>query len=82
MKKHIKIYLDYFNHEVWMPCEVCGKTGVDFHNIECRGMGGTTKADTIENIMLLCRECHLEYGDKKQYMDYLKEIHNGKIKRG
>lgn len=81
MKKHIKIYLDYFNHEQWLPCEVCGKTGVDFHHIECRGMGGTKMADTIENIMLLCRECHIEFGDKKQHMDYLKEIHNGKIKR-
>jgi 5-methylcytosine-specific restriction endonuclease McrA len=45
-----------------------------------RGMGGSKEADNINNLMALCRECHLEYGDKKQYIDYLKEIHNDKIK--
>lgn len=45
-----------------------------------RGMGGSKEADNIKNLMALCRECHLEYGDKKQHIDYLKQIHNDKIK--
>jgi hypothetical protein len=42
-------------------------------------MGGTKKGDTIDNLMALCREHHLEYGDKKQYMDFLKTKHKEKL---
>jgi hypothetical protein len=42
-------------------------------------MGGSKSADTIENIMALCREHHLEYGDKKQYVEFLKEKHKEKL---
>jgi hypothetical protein len=31
--------------------------------------------DTITNIQALCRSCHEQYGDKKQYKDFLKSIH-------
>ena len=31
--------------------------------------------DTIENLMGLCRKCHIEYGDKKKYKEFLKDIH-------
>lgn len=61
-----------------MPCELCDAQLTDIHHIEARGMGGTKKVDTIENLMGLCRSCHLEYGDKKQYMDYLKDKHKEK----
>lgn len=83
MKKHTKVYLDYFGHGVdsFIPCEVCGSRAVDIHHIEARGMGGSNKADTIENLMALCRSCHVEYGDKKQYIDNLKAVHQKKIKR-
>ena len=60
-------------------CEICDRNAVDIHHIECRGMGGTGR-DSIENLMALCRECHLEYGDKKQYKDFLIERHNHHIK--
>jgi 5-methylcytosine-specific restriction endonuclease McrA len=48
---------------------------VDIHHIERRGMGGT-KQDKIENLMALCRKCHIEKGDKKQFKKELKTIHN------
>jgi hypothetical protein len=59
----------------FVPCEVCGGVGTDIHHIEARGMGGTKKADVIENLMCCCRECHIKYGDKKQYKEFLKDIH-------
>jgi 5-methylcytosine-specific restriction endonuclease McrA len=59
----------------FVPCEVCGGVGTDIHHIEARGMGGSKDKDTIENLMGLCRKCHIEYGDKKQYKEFLKDIH-------
>jgi predicted restriction endonuclease len=81
MKKHTKIYLDYFGYSIedFIPCESCGAKAVDIHHIEARGMGGSKEADTIGNLMALCREHHIEYGDKKQYIEYLKEIHKEKL---
>jgi 5-methylcytosine-specific restriction endonuclease McrA len=38
-------------------------------------MGGT-RQDKIENLMALCRKCHIEKGDKKQFKEKLKTIHN------
>jgi len=56
-------------------CEVCGAKAVDIHHIEARGMGGSEERDTIENLMALCRDCHLNMGDKKQFKEQLKSIH-------
>jgi len=81
MKKHTKIYFNFFSYiaDDFVPCEVCNSRAVDIHHIEARGMGGTNK-DRIENLMAVCRSCHLKYGDKKQYIDWLKKIHSHKIK--
>lgn len=78
MKKHTKIYLDYFNYgrEDFIPCEVCGSKAVDIHHIEARGMGGSKQADTIENLMAVCRSCHVKYGDVPSKKEWLKKIHN------
>jgi len=77
MKKHTKVYLQAMGYDVtdFIPCEVCQSKAVDIHHIEARGMGGSKTADTIENLMALCRACHNEYGDKTQHKDWLKEIH-------
>lgn len=83
MKKHTKLYLDYFGYgiEDFIPCELCNSRAVDIHHISCRGMGGTKKEESIDNLMALCRECHIEYGDKKDWIDYLKDKHNVKSSR-
>lgn len=83
MKNHTKIYLDYFSFDVssFIPCELCNKPANDIHHIEARGMGGSKTKDTIENLMALCRECHVTMGDKKQYKDFLKEKHLQFIKK-
>jgi 5-methylcytosine-specific restriction endonuclease McrA len=74
MKKHVKVYMDHFGYvgDDFIPCEVCGARAVDIHHIDCRGMGSSKTKDTIENLMAVCRECHLKYGDKKDHMDFLR----------
>jgi hypothetical protein len=81
VKKHTKLYLSYFNYDQsdFIPCEVCGDKAVDIHHIECRGMGGSKEADKIENLQALCRKCHIKYGDKKDFKEFLQEIHNSKL---
>jgi hypothetical protein len=85
MKRHTAIYLKAFGYDEcdFIPCEIptCGKGAVDIHHIECRGLGGKIGKDTPENLQALCREHHIEYGDKKQYKDYLKQIHANKLKQ-
>lgn len=84
MQKHTQIYLQGMGYKKtdFIPCEVCGSQAVDIHHIQARGMGGTNVKDTIENLMGLCRKCHIEYGDKKQHKEFLMSKHienlNGK----
>jgi 5-methylcytosine-specific restriction endonuclease McrA len=77
LKNHTKLYLTYFsfNQADFIPCEICGSQAVDIHHIECRGMGGIKEPDNIDNLQALCRQCHIMYGDKKQYKEFLKDIH-------
>ena len=76
-------YFNHFGYDIsdFIPCEVCGKTAVDIHHIEARGIGGSKDADSIDNLMALCREDHLKYGDKKQYKEFLKDKHAEKLIR-
>jgi 5-methylcytosine-specific restriction endonuclease McrA len=78
VKNHTKVYLKAFGYDTnsWIACEVCGGTAVDIHHIESRGMGGSKIADTIENLMALCRPCHVAYGDIKEFKERLKATHN------
>jgi len=77
------VYFDFFGYVMgdFVPCEICGGTAVDIHHIEADGMGGNPNKDgnTIENLMALCREHHEQYGDKKQYKDFLKIVHNKRM---
>lgn len=77
MKKHTLNYLQGMGFDIsdTILCEVCGKVAVDLHHINARGMGGSKERDNLENIMALDRECHIKYGDKKQYKEFLTEIH-------
>jgi 5-methylcytosine-specific restriction endonuclease McrA len=77
MKKHTQIYLKAMGYDTtdFIPCEVCQAKAVDIHHIEARGMGGSKEADTIENLMALCRQCHTNLGDKKQYKELLVATH-------
>jgi len=83
VKKHTKVYLNHFGHgaDSFIPCEVCGSRAVDIHHIDARGMGGGKTKDTIENLMALCRGCHVEYGDKKDHKEFLKKKHDACLER-
>jgi len=83
LKKHVKLYLSFFGYDTsdFIPCEVCGKQAQDIHHIEARGMGGSKLADHVDNLQAVDRECHIKYGDKKQYIEFLKEIHSDFIKK-
>ena len=84
MRKHTQIYLQGMGYKKtdFVSCEVCDSQAVDIHHIEARGMGGSKDKDTIANLMGLCRQHHIEYGDKKQYKEFLKEIHLKNIPNG
>ena len=81
MKKHTKIYLNYFGYDTtdWIPCEICGSSANDIHHIEPRGMGGSKTKDVITNLMAVCRHCHEYYGDKKEHKAMLKVVHQVKM---
>jgi hypothetical protein len=76
MKKHVKIYLDYFGYDVnsFIDCEVCGGRAVDIHHIEPRGMGGVKQRRNHKPTSTMQTLPHY-YGDKKQYKEFLKEKH-------
>jgi hypothetical protein len=68
-----------YDESDFIPCEICKAKAVDIHHINARGMGGTGTKDTIENLMALCRICHVRYGDKKKFIEILQSIHNEMI---
>jgi 5-methylcytosine-specific restriction endonuclease McrA len=83
VKNHTKVYLKAMGYDTtdFIPCEICQAKAVDIHHIEARGMGGSKQADTIENLMAVCRQCHNTYGDLKEYKEMLKEIHYLRINK-
>ena len=82
MQKYTKIYLDYFGYSIsdFIPCEICGSKAIDIHHIQARSQRKDLEND-ISNLMAVCRICHTEYGDKKQFIEHLQKIHDNRIKR-
>ena len=55
--------MDLFDYgeQDFVMCEMCqNDRAVDIHHLEGRGMGGSKNKDYIENLMGLCRDCHLK----------------------
>ena len=62
-----------------MPCEWqgenCTGTTQDVNHIEARGMGGSKLKDYIEDLVGMCRPCHLDFEAKKISKEELTEKH-------
>ena len=80
MKKYIKIYMDYHDYckDEFIPCGHCGTTAVDIHHIDARGLGSSKKKDYIENLIALCRRCHIKAETDKVFNNQLKELNKHK----
>ena len=75
MRKYAKIYLKAINEDtndnnIFIPCECCNKKATEIHHILNKSRliehNILYKKDNIENIMAICRECHVKYGDVKR----------------
>jgi len=88
MKKHTKVYLDFFNYveQDYIPCEMeCGDKAVDVHHLQSRKMAGVgankirgtknTDLDFIENLMGLCRDCHIKAESDPSFNMYCRIKH-------
>ena len=77
MKKHTKIYMDFHDYckDDFIPCEACGTTAVDIHHIQARGLGGDRKGtkNRIDNLIALCRSCHIKAENNKDFNNQLRE---------
>ena len=73
MRKHTKVYMDYFGYKIPEDsfCEVCQRPTTDIHHINGRGKG----KDVIENLIGLCRNCHIVAHSHGLTKAELTEIH-------
>ena len=53
--------MQFFNYEEqdFIPCEMCNAQAVDIHHLERRTRNKVTN-DYIENLVGLCRSCHIK----------------------
>ncbi len=77
MQKHTKIYLDYYGYDEtdFIGCEICGSKTVDVHHLIAKGMGGSKTKDYIENLIGVCRDCHVKCHGSIEFNNKAKEIH-------
>lgn len=66
MKKYIANYLNAHSltQADWIACEICETTAVDIHH---KIYGRFKRSDESDNLIALCRACHIK-------------VHNGVIK--
>ena len=66
-------YHDYVLDDVIL-CTACGTVAVDIHHLEGRKIGGSKNKDFIENLIALCRRCHIKAETDKNFNNQLKEL--------
>ena len=82
MKKYVKIYMDFHDYVLddVILCEHCSKVAVDIHHIDARGRGGDARGhrNQIENLIALCRSCHIKAETNKDFNNQLREYNKQK----
>tara|TARA_R110000823_G_scaffold269491_2_gene389256 strand:+ start:84 stop:362 length:279 start_codon:yes stop_codon:yes gene_type:complete len=61
-----------YGEQDFIPCEMCGSRAVDIHHIEKRNK---TKNDYIENLIALCRDCHINAESDTSFNSYCRIEH-------
>ena len=77
MKKHTKVYMDFFDYgeQDFVMCEMCQQDrAVDIHHLERRTRNKITN-DYIENLVGLCRDCHINAESDKCFNMYVRIKH-------
>ena len=77
MQKHTKVYMNFFGYDEsdYIPCEMgCGSRAVDIHHLERRTRNKVTN-DYIENLVGLCRDCHINAESDKSFNMYTRIKH-------
>tara|TARA_Y100000004_G_C8768199_1_gene349515 strand:- start:409 stop:636 length:228 start_codon:yes stop_codon:yes gene_type:complete len=70
-------YHDYVLDDVIL-CSACATVAVDIHHLEGRKIGGSKNKDFIENLIALCRRCHIKAETDKNFNNQLKELNKKK----
>lgn len=81
MNKHTKIYYSYFKYDEtdFVGCELCGGVAVDIHHLIAKGMGGSKTKDYIENLIAVCRACHVKCHSSIEFNTIAKETHKNNL---
>tara|TARA_R100000781_G_scaffold37026_2_gene26228 strand:+ start:1701 stop:2039 length:339 start_codon:yes stop_codon:yes gene_type:complete len=76
MQKHTKVYLDFFGYDIsdTIYCEMCNSVAQDIHHLERRTRNKVTN-DYIENLVSLCRDCHINAESDKSFNMYTRIKH-------
>ena len=79
MQSHVKIYMKAFEYgeQDVILCENCGKVAADIHHLIFKSQGGK---NNIENVMALCRRCHLMAHANRKLNNGLKKVHHDYLK--
>jgi len=76
MQKHTKIYINFFGYDEssTILCEMCNQVACDIHHLERRTRNKVTN-DYIENLVGLCRDCHISAESDKSFNMYTRIKH-------
>lgn len=74
--KHLAVYDKFIGNTSGRRgrlCELTGTPGADIHHIRGRDCHG---ANEINNLMALAPDAHEFFGQKKQFLKFLEEVHD------
>ena len=84
MEVHTRIYFKHFgiafNESGWhdpIKCEVCGRVAIDIHHVN--GRWNKENSNNIENLIALCRRCHVDAHSGELTKGDLHVVHNSNL---